>query len=52
MNYIAYAKSLREAAEFFQKSHPELPDVIATYKKSADIIESLVLKIMNNNGGK
>ena len=42
MEYMAYAKCLREAADFFQKNHPELPDVVATYKKSADVIEFIM----------
>lgn len=42
MEYMAYTKSLREAAGFYQKNHPEFPDVAATYRKSADVIESLL----------
>lgn len=40
--YTVHVQYLRNAAESFQKSHSELPDVAATYKKSADVIESLL----------
>ena len=45
MNYNRYVKELREVAEYFQKNRPDLPDVIATYKKSADAIEFLLNKV-------
>lgn len=43
MNYKEYVASLRKAANYFSKMHPEFSDVSATYRKSAEIIESLIL---------
>lgn len=45
MDFNEYIDSLRKAAEYFEKQHPEFPDVVATYKKSADVIETLLIQL-------
>lgn len=45
MDYERYVDDLRITADYFQKEHFNLPDVIATYRKSAEIIETLLSNI-------
>lgn len=42
MDYKNYVTELIEAAEYIAKNNPEFPDVAATYKKTATIIETLL----------
>lgn len=42
MDYKAYAADLRKAADYFQINHPDFPDVMETYNKSAEVIEILL----------
>lgn len=42
MDYQKYISSLRKAADYFGKMHPEFPEVAETYRKCAEIIEALI----------
>jgi len=42
MDYKKYADDLQKAAKYLQERCPNLPDVIATYNKSATVIKTLL----------
>ena len=44
-SYKSYVEELIKAAEYFKKVHPDLPDVISTYKESARIIKIISIQL-------
>lgn len=42
MDYREYVFELRKAADYYEEKHPELSDVVSTYRKSAQAIEDLL----------
>lgn len=41
-SYVKFSDDLRSAVEIFKVHRPDLPDVIATYNKAADVIDALL----------
>lgn len=39
---MKFSADLRSAVEFYKVYRPDLPDVIATYNKAADVIDALL----------
>lgn len=47
MDHNMFSSRLKEVSELLHKERPDLPDVAATYKKSAEIIDRLNFQMEN-----